>query len=105
MNMMLKSFISCGLSIMLLSATFHVDLHHEHHDGYSMCDIDCHDEKHHPMDHHCEKCLNKTNRLVVEGCIDFLFDEHVPLLYSLNERFNDSPKPYSTYSRPPPSLL
>ena len=90
---------------MLLSATFHVDLHHEHHDGYSMCDIDCHDEKHHPMDHHCEKCLNKTNRLVVEGCIDFLFDEHVPLLYSLNERFNDSPKPYSTYSRPPPSLL
>ena len=105
MNMMLKSFISCGLSIMLLSATFHVDLHHEHHDGYSICDIDCNDEKHHFIDHQCEKCLNKTSRLIVEGCIDFSYDEHVPLLYSLNEGFNDSRKPYSTYSRHPPTLL
>ena len=43
--MMLKSFISYGLSIMLLSATLHVDLGHEHYDGYSICDIDCDDEK------------------------------------------------------------
>ena len=45
MSKMLKSFITYGLSILLLSATLHVDLyHHEHYDGYSICDIDCDDE-------------------------------------------------------------
>ena len=105
MNKMLKLFISYGLSIIILSVTLHVDLHHEHYDGYSICEIDCDDEKHYSINHQCERCLNKTNRLIVQECIDFSLDEHGTLIYSLNEKFNNSPKPYSIYSRPPPSLL
>jgi len=106
MSKMLKSFITYGLSILLLSATLHVDLgHHDHYDGYSICDIDCDDEKHHSIDHQCERCLNKTNRMIVQECIDFSLDDHGELVYSLNERFNLCSIPYFSYSRPPPSLL
>jgi len=103
--MMLKSFISYGLSIMLLSATLHVDLDHEHYDGYSICDIDCDDEKHHSINHKCEKCLNKTNRLIVKEFIELSSNEYRIALYSSNENFEDKIIPFNLFSRPPPSLL
>ena len=103
---MLKTFISYGLSFLFLSAIFHVDLHHQHHhDGYSICDISCDDEKHHSKSHQCEKCLNKKNRLIVQECIDLPFNGDRIRFYSLNESFDHRSIPFNLYSRPPPSLL
>ena len=103
---MLKSFITYGLSILLLSTTLHVDLHHhEHYDGYSICDIDCDDGKHHSISHQCEKCLNQNNRLVVQEFIDLPYNKYNRALYSLTENFNETFTIFSLYSRPPPSLL
>ena len=102
---MLKSFISSALSIMLLSATLHVDLGHEHYDGYSICNIDCDDEKHHSISHQCEKCLNKTNRLIVQEFIELSSNEYRTALYSSNEIFEDKIIYFNLYSRPPPSLI
>ena len=102
---MLKSFVSYVLSIMVLSATLHVDLHHEHYDGYNICDINCDDENHHSISHQCEKCLNKNIRLIIQGSIDVPFNESGSLLYSLDESFKHSLSNFSLYSRPPPSLL
>ena len=102
---MVKTFITYGLSILFLSATLHIDLHHEHYDGYSICDIDCDDGKHHSINHKCEKCLNKTNKLIVQEFIDLSFNEYRTALYSSNEVFEDKITPFNLYSRPPPSLL
>ena len=72
MNKMLKTFISCGLSFLFMSATFHVDLHYQdNYDGYSICDISCDEEKHHSISHQCEKCLNKTNRLIAQEFMSY----------------------------------
>lgn len=102
---MIKLFISYGLSIMLLSATFHVDLRHQdHNDGYSICDISCDGENHHSKSHKCEKCLNKTNRLIVQEFIELSYNGYTTLFYSLNESFKYSFSHFSLYSRPPPSL-
>ena len=105
MNKMLKSFISYGLSIMVLSAILHVDLYHEHYDGYSICDISCDEEKHHSISHQCEKCLTKTNRLIVQEFIELSSNEYRTALYSSNENFEDKIIPFNLYSRPPPSLI
>ena len=106
MNRMLKTFISYGLSFLFMSATFHVDLHYQdNHDGYSICDISCDEEKHHSISHQCEKCLNKNNRLVVQEFIDLPYNKYKRALYSLNENFNETFIIFSLYSRPPPSLL
>ena len=105
MNKMLKSFISYGLSIMVLSAILHVDLYHEHYDGYSICDISCDEEKHHSISHQCEKCLNKINRLIAQEFIELSFNEYRTALYSSNKDFEDKIIYFNLYSRPPPSLI
>ena len=106
MNKMLKTFISYGLSFLFMSATFHVDLHYQdNYDGYSICDISCDEEKHHSTNHKCEKCLNKTNRLIVKEFIELSSNEYRTALYSSNENFEDKIIPFNLYSRPPPSLI
>ena len=106
MNKMLKTFISCGLSFLFMSATFHVDLHYQdNYDGYSICDISCDEEKHHSISHQCEKCLNKTNRLIAQEFIELSSNENRTALYSSNENFEDKIIPFSLYSRPPPTFL
>ena len=106
MNRMLKTFIIYGLSFLFLSAAFHVELYHQdHQDGYSICDINCDDEKHHSISHQCEKCLNKTNRLIAQEFIELSSNEYRTALYSSNENFEDKIIPFSLYSRPPPTFL
>jgi len=106
MNRMLKIFIAYGLSILFLSATLHVDLHHhEHYDGYNMCDIDCDDEKHLSISHQCEKCLNNNNRPIIQESIDLSYNRDELLLYFSDESFKYIFSHFSLYSRPPPSLL
>ncbi len=103
---MLKTFITYGLSLLFLLTTFHVDIyHHDHHDGYSICEIGCDDEKHHSLSHDCEKCLNKNNRLIVQECIELCYDSYEVSLYSLDENLKDSFLNFNLYSRPPPSLF
>ena len=102
---MLKSFIKCTLSILFLSAMLHVDLHHEHHDGYNICDINCDNDNHHSISHQCEKCLKENHRLIIQGSIDGPFNISGSLPYSLDECFKYSFSNFSLYSRPPPSLL
>ena len=103
---MLKTFILYGLSFLFLSATFHVELYHQdHHDGYSICDINCDDEKHHSISHRCETCLNKKNRLIVQECINLSFNGLGTSLYSLNESCDDRTTLFILYIRPPPKLL
>ena len=103
MNKMLKTFISCGLSFLFMSATFHVDLHYQdNYDGYSICDISCDEEKHHSISHQCEKCLNKTNRLIAQEFIELSSNEYRTALYSSNENFEDKIIPCLLYTSPSP---
>ena len=102
---MFKHFITYTLSILFLSATLHVDHHHEHHDGYNICDVNCDNESHDSLSHQCEKCLKENNRLIVQETIDLSFNEGSVLLLSSDESFNHSLSIFNLYSRPPPSLL
>ena len=99
---MFKHFITYTLSILFLSATLHVDLHHEHHDGYNICDINCDNESHDSLSHQCEKCLKENNRLIVQETIDLSFNDGSVLLLSPDESFNHSLSIFYLYSRPPP---
>ena len=102
---MFKHFITYTLSILFLSATLHIDHHHEHHDGYNICDVNCDNESHDSLSHQCEKCLKENNRLIVQETIDLSFNEGSLLLLSSDESFNHSLSIFNLYSRPPPSLL
>ena len=86
MNRMLKTFIVYGLSFLFISATFHVDLYNQdNHDGYSICDISCDEEKHHSISHQCDECLNNTNRLIAQEFIELSFNV---LLSTISSLFN-----------------
>ena len=99
---MFKHFITYTLSILFLSATLHVDHHHEHHDGYNICDVNCDNESHDSLSHQCEKCLKENNRLIVQETIDLSFNEGSVLLLCSDESFNHSLSIFYLYSRPPP---
>ncbi|MFL3008738.1 MAG: hypothetical protein ACJZ14_05100 [Candidatus Neomarinimicrobiota bacterium] len=106
MNNALKSFVSFSLSFFILSVTLHLDhLDHDHHEGYSICDVSCNDEGHHSSSHHCEKCLNKTNRLMIQASTDAYPSVYYLSTYSLNESSNNTLLTFKLYSRPPPNLL
>ena len=106
MKSSIKTLLSYTLSFILLSAFFHIDhLDHDHHEGYSICDVSCNDEGHHSSSHHCEKCLNKTNRLMVQASADVHLNVHHLSIYSLNESSKNTLLTYKLYSRPPPKLL
>ena len=103
---MLNNFIVYGLSLLLLTASFHIESHHnDHSDGYSICNIDCDDEKHHSITHQCEKCLNKNNRLIVQECVELSFNGNGIFFYSLNDSFDNALTYFNLFSRPPPALL
>ena len=102
---MFKHFIKYTLSILFLSATLHVDLYHEHHEGYNICDINCDNESHDSISHQCEKCLKKNNRLIIQENIDLSFNESSVLSLSPDKSFKHSLSIFNLYSRPPPSLL
>ena len=106
MKSSIKTLLSYTLSFLLLSALFHIDhLDHDHHEGYSICDVSCNDEGHHSSSHHCEKCLNKTNRLMVQASADVHLNVHHLSIYSLNESSKNTLLTFKLYSRPPPNLL
>ena len=74
MKALLKFFISFGLLFQMVSLTLHIDMQNEYHDGYNICDIDCNDQKHHSINHQCVKCLNKTDRMIIQELKQFSFN-------------------------------
>ena len=106
MKSSIKTPLSYTLSFILLSAFFHIDhLDHDDHEGYNICDVSCNDKGHHSSSHHCEKCLNKTNRLMIQASTDAYPSVHYLSIYSLNESSNNTLLTFKLYSRPPPNLL
>ena len=106
MKLLLKNIITCGLSLLLITSIFHVDHHvHEHQDGYSICGISCDDEKHHSINHQCEKCLNKNQRLYLITEIDFSIDQKTTEYYNTKNIIYVKSIIFDLHSRPPPSLI
>jgi|TARA_B110000858_G_scaffold43533_1_gene49870 hypothetical protein len=101
----LKTFISFGLSIMLLSTALHVDLHHEDYDGYSICNTDCIDAKHHLDLHQCIKCLNKNSDSLIFSWGKNFFHEEIKTPNFPNHHLIESAFHFNLFSRPPPKLL
>ena len=93
------------LSLFLLASIIHVD-HYvgEHQDGYNICDISCDNEKHHWVNHQCQKCLNKNQKLVSIKDIDNSINQR-KIRYSIVKNTIDVKSIiFDLNSRPPPSL-
>jgi len=102
-NIYLKSFISFGLSFLILSAIFHVDPYHQdHHDGYNICSIHCEHEKHHSKLHHCEKCLVKDKKIEFQSTFEICIDTFSISYKFKSKKFEKYSISFNLYSRPPP---
>ena len=103
---MLKNLTTSILSLFLLASIIHID-HYvgEHHDGYTICDISCDNEKHHWVNHQCQKCLNKNQKLNSIKDIDSSINQR-KILYSIVKNTIDVKSIIFDFnSRPPPSLI
>jgi len=102
----IKIIVSYGLSLLFLNAILHVDPHkHNHNDGYSICDISCDSEEHHSFSHHCQKCLNKNNKLSTRESVELKYDEDGTTFFFSNESYNKIYFSFNLLSRPPPNIL
>ena len=102
---MLKNLTTSVVSLFLLASIIHVD-HYvgEHQDGYTICDISCDNEKHHWVNHQCQKCLNKNQKLVSIKDIDNSIIQK-KIRYSIVKNTIDVKSIiFDLNSRPPPSL-
>ena len=103
---MLKNIITSILSLFLLATIVHVDRHvGEYQGGYTICDISCENEKHHLVNHQCQKCLNKNQKLVSLIDIDNSINQR-KIRYSIVKNIIDVKSIiFDLNSRPPPSLI
>ena len=102
---MLKNLNTSILSLFLLASIIHVD-HYvgEYQDGYTICDIICENEKHHLVNHQCQKCLNKNQKLHSLYEIDNSINQR-KIRYSIVKNTIDVKSIiFDLNSRPPPSL-
>ena len=103
---MSKSLIVPGLSLMIIPMSFHLGLYHlERHEGFSICNIDCGNERHHYPLNHCEKCLIKNNESLFQNSIELSFDFKFISFKSVNKWPMGSSTIFSPYSRPPPKYF
>ena len=102
---MLRNTTKSILSLFLLATIIHVDHYMgEHQDGYTICDISCDNEKHHWVNHQCQKCLNKNQKLVSIKDIDNSINQK-KIRYSIVKNTIDVKSIiFDLNSRPPPSL-
>lgn len=107
--MMHKNFLSPVLSIFILLATFHVDIHNKYFfKGYSLFNIDYVDEngEHHYLSNHCEKCLVKNTKSVFNYFTGSTFSFKTVLFNSLDDLHIDyCLMTFSSFSRPPPAYF
>ena len=101
----IENIIAVGLSFFLMVSVMHIEYHlDEHEDGYNICKIDCQNEKHKSLNHYCQKCLNKNQKL-------YFVKENI---HSINLNVFEYPTTksityiestiFDLHSRPPPSL-
>ena len=103
---MLKAFMTNGLILLFLGGVLHVDPHqHDYNQGYGFCDIGCDEENHHSITHQCEKCLNKTSRSIIQEKNDLSFKYNALSYWFPYQNFRNYLLNFSSYGRPPPSLL
>ena len=106
MKTILKHIIIYILSSLILATILHIDYHvDEHQDGYSICDISCNDGRHHSINHQCQKCLNKNQKLRSIKEIDNSINQR-KIRYSIVKNIIDVKSIiFDLNSRPPPSLI
>ena len=103
---MLRTVLTGGLVFLFLGGAFHVDLHYQDSDSsYGFCDSSCDEEKHHSMFHECEKCLNKNTSSIINSNNDLSCAFSSVSQFFSNQNFRNYFLNFSTYSRPPPSLI
>jgi len=102
---LLQILIAYGLSLLFLSAIVHYDTnHHQNHDEYSICNIDCENQNHHSISHQCEKCLNKNQRFYDLTKIDFSSDEKAGNYFASNDIVYFKSIIYDLHNHPPPAV-
>ena len=103
---MLRTILTGKLIFLLLGAALHVDQHYQDPNaGYGICDIGCDKGKHHSISHQCEKCLNNNVSSFIKENNDLLYNSSSFSQFFSNQKFRNYFLNFSTYSRPPPSLI
>ena len=103
---MFKKITTYALSVLLLATIIHIDSHlHEYQDGYTICEVSCYDENHHLVNHQCQKCLNKNQKLHSIKEIDNSINQR-KIRYCIVKNIIDIKSIiFDLNSRPPPSLI
>ncbi len=106
MGIRFKSFISCGLCLLIITAILHVDAAHENfYQGYKLCKLETENYEHHNSSHQCEKCLVKETKSELQSTIVLCFDSFfVSYKYEM-KKFEKYSTSFGFYSRPPPTLF
>ena len=106
MRIILKNIIRYKLSLLLIASIVHVDHHvSENQGGYTISNISSEDEKHHATDHHCQKCLNKNQKLKSTKDIDSSINQRKIRYSILKNTIDVKSIIFDLNSRPPPSLI
>ena len=103
---MLKTLITYGLSILVLSGGFHVHLHGVNPAAEpGVCKVDSDNEGSYNSIDQCEKCLTSSIKPTNPNNCDFEHNQNTQSLYSLNKSVKKSIFNYSLFGRPPPILI
>ena len=106
MKTFLKNLITFALSSLFVVTTTHVD-HNiiKTPKEYGLCDISCKYEKHHLVNHQCQKCLNNNQKLHSIKEIDNSISKR-KIRYRIVKNIIDVKCIiFDLNSRPPPSLI
>ena len=102
---MIKNLLNIIIAFLFLCGAFHYEgADHSISNEYSFCSEGC-DNNHLSIQHHCEKCLNKNNRLIFNSSFNHRTKKHCPLFYSFEEIFDNNYLLTNLSSRPPPDIL
>ena len=106
MRSILKSTITFWLTIIfIVNVAFSSVGEFSTYDGYSMCDVHCHDDSHRVTKSVFSDCLIEDNNSIKTDGDKSTFIFNTYTLIHIKESFhNSSFLRYSLYSRPPPSL-
>ena len=106
MKMVIKNIVSLGMSLILISSIMHIEHHSDENiDGYSICKSGCEEEAHHSVDNHCQKCLNKNQRL--NNLKNIYFSVHLKInkTCDINQVFDFESIIFDFHSLPPPVYI
>ena len=103
---MFKKLLIIIVSFLFLESQLHLDhANHIESIGYSFCSEGCINGNHLSKTHHCEKCLNKDNRLFFANSFKLIKNENCSTFYTTQSTFNRSNLLIVFSSRPPPEIL